>query len=79
MFAKPSLGEAVANMTVADFFSVLFSVYLTCPIIVVYHLPDIITAAIPLFGATIDCTPFGILTCLLNFVRAHIFPKKVAC
>ena len=54
-------------MTVADFFSVLFCVYLTCPIIAVYYLPDIITAALLLFGATIDCTPFGILTCLLNF------------
>jgi hypothetical protein len=46
VFAKPSLGEAGANVTVADFSVLIFFAHLTCFIIAMHCLSDPITVVI---------------------------------
>jgi hypothetical protein len=56
VFARPSLGEAAANMTVADF-SILIFAHLTCFIITMHCLPDIITVVIPFGWVQLSIAP----------------------
>ena len=74
VFVKPSLGEAGANVTVADFSVLIFH---SCFSIVMHHLSDPIYCC-DLFpcGVILDCTLIWCFDMFVEFCKGSHIPGK---